>query len=164
MVIYDQQETWVRKATAVPLVHRKTTHYIVVHHAAFVYKRGDACRSIFDYHSRKWPKYGRIGYHWLLQEEIDGSIALHKVNPHWCQGAGVLNRNHECMHVCCATNFTQIPSALWFNALVDAVKLAQRIYTRASVVGHRDIATPASPTNCPGVAWPMWKNALMSAL
>lgn len=164
MMIYDIQTQYVKRG-ALPLVHRKTTNYIVVHHAAAFYRPGTACASIFSWHAKQWPTYGRIGYQWVLQEEKDGSIALYKVNPHWCQGANVAKRNHELMGICCATHFLNaIPSAKWFNALSEAVNIAHDLYPRASIVGHKDVALKGYGTACPGGAWSQWKNALLQSI
>lgn len=161
MRFFDQQTKYVAK-TAVAPTPRLRTSYIVVHHAAFEYERGRACQSIFSYHSRKWPKYGRIGYHVVLQEELDGGIGYHLVNPLRIQGANVLKRNHEVVGICCATNFTGLPPEKWYVALVEGLRHLRRWYPNAPIVGHTDVALPEGRTSCPGPRWLEWRSRLLS--
>lgn len=163
MITYDIPNKYVRRG-AVPLPMRRATKYIVVHHAAYEYRPGMACHSIFNYHSSKWPGYGRIGYQVVLQLEATGTINRYNVNPLDCVGANVALRNHEVIGVCCATNFMGIPSAEWFTALVVTIRDLMQRYPNAAVVGHKDIAKEGYATACPGVAWHEWKSALLSAL
>ncbi len=152
-------------ATAIPPVMRKRTDNIVVHHAAFKYKLSDACRSIYVYHSGKWPKYGRIGYHEILQEENDFTVSRYLVNPSLMQGANVAEMNHVCYGICAATNFgNMLPAEKWFNALVYAVSKAKLMFPNAQVVGHREIAQPGFETICPGSQWFEWKQRLLDAV
>lgn len=160
MRYYDQQSRYVAK-TAIAPVMRRGTKYIVVHHAAWEYPRGRACQSIFNYHSSKWPKYGRIGYQVVLQEELDGSIGYHLVNPLQMQGANVALRNHEVVGICCATNFSHLPPDKWYYALVEALRTMRITYPAAVITGHRDIAVPSAPTSCPGPKWHDWKPNLL---
>jgi hypothetical protein len=148
---------------AQPLQFRSVTRYLTVHHAAAVYGRGKACQAIFEWHNKQWPNYGRIGYHVVLQEELDGTINAYQVNPLGCVGAHVGNRNHEALGICAATNFgTSFPPAKWFQALADCLKLLRPLYPSAEIVGHKEIATAAFPTTCPGSKWYAWKGALLT--
>lgn len=149
--------------TAVAQPDRTSTRYIVVHHAAWEYDPGSAVRAIFNYHSAQWPKYGRIGYHEVIQIEPDGSLRCYRVNPPDMQGAGVAKRNHECFHICAATNFgASIPEQLWIDALALRVAEAKRRDSAAQIVGHKEIALPISPTACPGTRWEAWKPTLLT--
>lgn len=150
-------------SSAVPQPDRPRTSFIVIHHAAFEYTPGDAVRSIFAYHSTKWPKYGRCGYHEIIQIEPDGSLRCYRVNPPQMQGAGVALRNHECFHICAATNFgASIPEQLWIDAIARRATVAKRRDSGAQIVGHREIALPVSPTACPGTRWEAWKPMLLT--
>jgi hypothetical protein len=154
---------------AIPLTHywtspngnRATTRYIAFHHAAYLYAVGDAVRSIYTYHRAKWPLYNAAGYHVICQQDADG-IHAYLVNPPEMQGAGVANRNHECYHVCAATNFTGLPSAAWLDASAQALVEAKRRYPDAIIVGHKEIALPGYLTACPGPLWSTWKSQLLS--
>lgn len=151
--------------TAVPPQFRATTEYLVIHHAGAVYPRGEACQRIFEHHSRRWPKYGRIGYHCVLQEESNGEINNYWVNPKNIIGAHVLNRNAISLGICAATNFKDsTPSSKWFDALVFVARSMSFFYPEAEIVGHREIATPQSPTICPGSQWFSWKDELIAAV
>lgn len=148
---------------AQPLQYRAVTRYLVVHHAAAVYRKGEACKSIFNFHNKQWPRYGRIGYQVVLQEDPDEVIRAYLVNPLNCVGANVGNRNHEVLGICAATNFgSLLPSAAWFQAIADCLKILRPLYTGAEIVGHKEIATAAFPTACPGSKWYAWKGALLT--
>ena len=142
--------------------NRVETKYIVIHHAAFEYKLGDAIRSIHDYHKRKWPGYAGIAYHIVAQRDSDKVVRNYLVNPPNMVGAGVMNMNHTTFHICAATNFTATPSQEWLNALKEAVAYAVTLYPNAEIVGHKDIARPGYGTACPGSAWPTWKKDIMT--
>jgi hypothetical protein len=142
--------------------NRQTTNFIVIHHAAATYRKGDAVRVIHAYHSSKWPNYSGIGYHAICQEEQDNSIQCYLVNPPNMIGAGVANRNHETFHICLATNLTGYPEARWIDAAREAYQYARKLYPNARLVGHKDIALSAFPTSCPGKEWPKWKADLES--
>ena len=150
--------------TAVAQPNRKTTRYIVIHHAAWTYDPSTACTSIFNYHSSKWPEYGRIGYQEVIQEELDRSLACYQVNPPDMQGANVAKRNHECFGICAATNFTGIPTERWMNALADRAAAAKRRWPDAQIVGHTDIALEGYETACPGPRWKEWRPTLLNRI
>lgn len=163
---YDTGSRFVAK-TAIPAAqqgYRKTTQYIVIHHAAWTYPPGKACQLIFNYHSSKWPRYGRIGYHIVLQEEPSGVIAQYHVNPLNLVGANVAYKNHLCLGICAATNFKGLPSERWFDAVVAAAAYAKSLYPAAEIVGHKDIADKRAPTACPGPKWHEWRGALLTAV
>jgi N-acetylmuramoyl-L-alanine amidase len=163
IAVYDVHDKYIAKTAEKPAM-RTHTNYIVVHHAAAVYSPGKACQSIFNYHSTKWPKYGRIGYQIVLQAEVNGTIARYNVNPPDIQGANVAMRNHEVIGVCMATNLVGLIPNNWFVALVETVRAVQLMYPHAKVVGHKEIALKAYATQCPGVRWANWKAALYAAL
>lgn len=149
--------------TAQPMPKRAITRFIVIHHAAWEYEGGDAVRSIFAYHSSKWPRYGRIGYHEVIQVEPDGSLRCYQVNPPDQWGAGVAEQNDVCYHICAATNFANdVPAQPWIDALARRAAAARQRYTSAQIVGHKEIAKPESPTACPGGKWTLWKPTLLA--
>lgn len=161
MVINHREYSYVR-AGAQGLSHRASTMYIVVHHAAAVYVPGGALQAIFNYHSTQWPKYGRIGYHAVLQEEKDGSISLNYVNPSWAVGAHIYGLNNVAYGLCAATNFRdQFPPKKWFEALTEALRVIVPMYPQAQIVGHGEIALKGHGTSCPGTKWKEWKNTLI---
>lgn len=144
--------------TAVAQPNRTATEYIVIHHAAWSYPRGEALRLIFNYHSAQWPKYGRIGYHEVVQEEADGRLQRYQVNHPDMVGAGVAKQNDRCYHICAATHFQDsIPEQHWIDALARAAADAKRRYPNASIVGHTEITLPGHATSCPGSKWKAWK-------
>ena len=140
--------------------NRQTTNFIVIHHAAATYAKGNAVQAIYNYHRSIWASYNAAGYHVICQEETDGSIQCYLVNPPDMQGAGVAYRNHETFHICLATNFTKYPEKRWIDAAREAYLWASVRYPNARLVGHKDIAMHNSPTACPGVSWPLWKKEL----
>ena len=157
-MIKERKELWTSKNGP-----RTTTKYIVMHHAAATYVPGKAVQAIYDYHRKKWRDYFAAGYHVICQEEVDGSIQCYLVNPPDMQGAGVAFRNHETFHICLATNFkNDVPEKRWIVAAQEAYRYAKERYPDAELVGHRDIALPASPTTCPGGAWEQWKAEVSS--
>ena len=147
---------------------RKSTRYIVVHHAAALYptERGiDDVRSIARYHTinRGWPG---IGYHEVIAERVNGGPleAFILSNPD-LQRAHILNRNHECFGICAATNFgAAVPEQKWIDALALRLAAALRRYPDAQIVGHREIAVRGGETACPGAAWASWKPELLAAV
>lgn len=143
---------------------RRVTRYIVIHHAAWTYAPGAALKSIFTYHSSKWPKYGRIGYHEVIQEERNHALVCYQVNPPNMQCANVANRNHECFGICAATNFTGAPSDMWLNALAERAAAAKRIWPDAQIVGHTDVALKGFETTCPGPRWKEWRPTLLNRI
>jgi hypothetical protein len=144
-----------------PNGNRARTTYIVFHHAAYTYPVGGAVQSIYNYHRSRWPAYNACGYHIICQQDADG-IHAYQVNPHDMQGAGVAERNHECYHVCCATNFTGTPSDAWLDAGAAALADAKRRYPQGQIVGHKEIALPGYGTTCPGALWTEWKPRLLA--
>lgn len=148
---------------AVQQPSRTKTNRIVVHHAAWIYPPGGAVQSIFSYHSSKWPQYGRIGYHEVIQVEADGSLVCYEVNPTELIGAGVWGQNGDCFHICAATDFkNEIPLQIWQDALALRVAEARRRYPQAAIVGHKEITLPGHGTECPGGRWAEWKPALIA--
>jgi len=140
--------------------NRQTTNFIVIHHAAATYAKGNAVQAIYNYHRSIWASYNAAGYHVICQEETDGSIQCYLVNPPDMQGAGVAFRNHETFHICLATNFVKYPEKRWIDAAREVYLWARVRYPNARLVGHKDIAMPNSPTACPGASWPLWKREL----
>mgnify|MGYP000744739437 CR=1 FL=1 len=142
---------------------RTVTNLIVIHHAAASYGPGKAVNAIWQYHAARWPDYGRIGYHEVIQIEHDGvTLRAHQVNAPDMVGAGVYGRNHECYHICAATNFSGIPDDAWIEALAQRAADAQRRYPRAALVGHREITIPGHSTSCPGTRWSAWRPTLVA--
>src|SRR5215216_668938 len=148
--VADKIGTYITKDAVRDQPNRTSTHYIVVHHASAFYSPGTACAKIFAFHSSKWPKYGRIGYHEVIQQERDNTLRCYLVNPPLLQGAGVANRNDECYHICGATSFTAIPDDAYIEAFAQRCAAALRVYPNAQIVGHKDIALKGYETACPG--------------
>lgn len=143
---------------AVAQPNRASTRFVVIHHAAAWYAKGGALLAIFKYHSGKWPDYGRIGYHEVVQEEADGRLQRYLVNPPEMVGAGVMGQNEHCYHICAATHFQgQIPPQNWVDALARAAADAKKRYPNAVIVGHQEITIKGYETDCPGTRWLAWK-------
>lgn len=144
--------------------HRPHTRYLVVHHAAALYRTatGDEdVASIARYHlSKGWSG---IGYHEVLAEVTNGGpIAAYVVSNPDLQRAHVALRNDECWGICCATNFgAQLPEGKWIDALAERLATAKRRYPNAQIVGHQEIARPGYTTSCPGTRWKEWKPRLL---
>lgn len=141
-----------------PLYHpREATRYIVIHHAAATYPRGEALQRIYDYHKSQWPAYAGIGYHVVIQEDKDGSLTPYLVNPPEQFAAHTLNHNHHAFGICAATNLAKgIPND-WYKALVDQAAYWANVYQSAQIVGHQALRD----TSCPGVWWSKQKNMFL---
>ena len=59
--------------------YRTTTTYLVVHHAAVIYRSGIAALdAVHDYHTQRWGT--GVGYHEVLLEEPNGEIGCYVVS------------------------------------------------------------------------------------
>lgn len=142
---------------------RASTRFIVLHHAGATYPAGGALAAIFRYHAAKWPRYGRIAYHDVIQLEADGqTLGAYQVNPPELVGAGVFGRNSDTFHICAAWSFPAIPDDGWIEALAQRAAAAARRYPAAQIVGHTDIALPGHGTVCPGSRWATWKPRVLA--
>jgi hypothetical protein len=163
MHVFDVRSTFQGTFTR----RRSVTRFIVVHHAAALYRTPTGLQdvqAIADYHvkTRGWPG---IGYHIVLAEEVNGGpIARYEVSDWHLQRAHIMNRNHETLGICCATRFDGVPETKWIHALAETMIDVHRVFPNAQVVGHRDIALPGYGTTCPGAAWSTWRDTLIEAL
>lgn len=138
---------------------RSATRYIVVHHAADTYPRGEALQRIYNYHKDQWPGYAGIGYHIVIQEELDASLASYLVNPQEQIAAHTLNHNHHAFGICAATDFSYTPPlGAWWNTLVKQVAYWSKVYPNAAIVGHKELRD----TRCPGDWWLTQKNVFLN--
>lgn len=143
---------------------RSSTTYIVVHHAAALYRTAtglEDVRSVHRYHrdSRGWPG---IGYTEAIAEQVNGGpLARYRLSDLNLQRGHVMGRNHEAVGVACLTNFTGIPEAKWIEALADSLVDLLEHYPQARIVGHTEITIPGYATACPGPAWPLWRPQLL---
>lgn len=149
---------------------RKSTDYIIVHHAAAIYKDGPtALREIENWHVNH-NGWGGIGYHEILAEETPGGeIVCYVISDPYLQRAHIGNQNDTMFGICCATNFDNVkvfpnkqPSQKWLNALAERLGVLQDRWTRAKIAGHRDKAVPNWPSTCPGEKWYLWKGPLLA--
>lgn len=128
--------------------------YVVIHHSAV--DVDSTAQSIADYHVNTLG-WREIGYHFRIgwSGEIDyvGDIETARAN--------VYGRNHEVIGCCIPGDWSKrIPPE---PALRSAAILTRYLLYRcpqAEVVGHYEIALPASPTSCPGATWPEWRERL----
>lgn len=146
---------------------RKVTRFLVVHHAAALYRQAsgiDDVRAIARYHTGT-KGWGGIGYHIVLAELTNGNeVARYDVSDLDTQRAHVWLRNHEALGVCCATRFDGVPGVKWLAALGETLRELKERYPQAQIVGHTDIALPGYQTSCPGRLWPVWRPLLMAAV
>lgn len=146
---------------------RATTRYIVVHHAAALYRQLsglDDVMAIRNYHvnTKRWPG---VAYHIVLAELVNGGeIARYDVSDLDTQRAHIAMRNHEALGVCCATRFDGTPSVKWLAALGETLRELKATYPQAEIVGHTDIAVAGYQTTCPGKTWREWRPLLMAAV
>ncbi|HEY1011149.1 MAG TPA: N-acetylmuramoyl-L-alanine amidase [Herpetosiphonaceae bacterium] len=150
---------------------RTETTHIVVHHAAALYpqQRGiEDVRSVADYHvkTRGWSG---IGYHIALAEITQGgAIGRYNLSRLNTQRAHIAMLNHRMVGVSCLTNFDAHPGKLpiqkWLDALVETLRELVKLYPKARIVGHRDVALPGYETICPGSRWADWKPGLLKAV
>lgn len=133
---------------------RRTTRYIVIHHAAAEYPPGGALQAIYNYHKKQWPDYAGIGYHIVIQEEHDGNLTPHLVNLAEQVGAHTLGYNYEAFGICAATNLTNGVSAAWWDALINMAAYWQKHYPNAAIIGHQE----KRDTSCPGSWWQKLKS------
>lgn len=143
---------------------RARTDYVVVHHAAAVYRTNQGVDDVFAIAKYHWdlPPNGNgwpgIGYHEVLAEEWNGGpIARYIVSTPELERAHVWGQNHIAYGICCAHNFSQIPDKKWIDAIGAAVLQAKLMYPAATIVGHKDISLPGHSTGCPSPVWDQWK-------
>lgn len=147
--------------------NRRTTRYIVVHHAAMVYASYgiDVVKQI-DYYHRVIKGWGGIGYHEIIVMNAQKQLECYVLSDPMLQRAHVAYRNHEAFGICCATNFDAFPNKMpndaWMNALVERLRAAKDRWPNAEIVGHREIALPGWGTSCPGSRWYDWKGTLLA--
>lgn len=143
---------------------RTTTEYIVIHHAAALYRQNTGIEdvmAVYKFHTDAPPKgrgWSSIGYNWALAEETNGGpIALYKLGRPDLERAHVMGQNYRSFGISCLTNFTEDPEDKWLDALAQAVYEAKNMYPSAKIVGHKDITIPGFATTCPGPTWNRWK-------
>lgn len=143
---------------------RTATRFIVVHHAAALYKTAtgiEDVQAVARYHTKTqgWPG---IGYHIALAEETNGgAIARYDLSDLELERAHIWGRNHEAVGVSCLTNFTGLPEQKWIDGLVEVVGEWHDRWPTAQIVGHGEIALPGHATACPGPHWLAWKGELL---
>lgn len=146
---------------------RASTKFIVVHHAAALYRQPtglEDVQAIATYHvnTRGW---GGIGYHVVLAEYVNGGdVARYDVSNLDLQRAHVWGRNDEAIGVCAATRFDGIPALKWLAALGETIREISAACPGAVVVGHTDIALRGYETTCPGSKWREWQPLLIAAI
>ena len=127
--------------------------YIVIHHGGV---SGDyTSESVAKYHidNNGWPS---IGYHFVLHPDgnIDWVSDLDRASYN------VYGRNDEVIGILYCGDFTKVaPIEIMLqrgHSLNAEIQYTFGWYV--PVVGHRDIALPASPTSCPGDTWSQWKH------
>jgi hypothetical protein len=153
MQIHDVRDTYQGGYTE----QRRSTDYVVVHHAAWTYQPGIAAvQAVHTYHLQQWGT--GIAYHEALVEEADGSIACYITSAPDLLRYGVAYQNHRSFHISALTNFADtIPEQKWLDALAARVAAARARWPRAEVVGHKEITVPGWESSCPGTRWHEWK-------
>lgn len=146
---------------------RSSTKFIVVHHAAALYKTAtgiEDVRAVATYHTktRGWPG---IGYSIALAEETNGgAIARYDLSDLELERAHVWGRNQESIGVSCLTNFAGLPEQKWIDGLVATIGDLKARYPSAQIIGHGEYALPGHGTTCPGPRWPEWKPQLLARI
>jgi hypothetical protein len=150
---------------------RKSTDYLIVHHAAAIYKDGPtALRVIEDWHVNH-NGWSGIGYQEILAEETQGGeIVCYIISAPNLQRAHIGGQNDTMFGICAATNFddvryfpNKVPTEKWIAAIAERLRYHKRVnYPKAKIEGHKDKALPAWPSDCPGQKWYQWKPALLA--
>lgn len=126
------------------LSERKTTDYIVLHHAAAA-----VCTAA---QVDKWHKengWSGIGYHFFVRK--DGSI--YRGRPLNSVGAHSLGMNTRSVGVCAEGNYDKelfMPKEQK-TALKELCSYLKELYPNARAVGHREL----NATGCPGAYYPL---------
>lgn len=138
MVIHETNLAFTR-----PLVPRKDTKRIVIHHTV----SGDRPAHTFhDEHLAK-PRWGGLGYHYIIR--ADGTIE--RGRPELVRGVHAPAANADSIGVALTGNFeTRPPTTAQMNALVWLVRDIRTRLGDLPVVGHRDVTATA----CPGRLFP----------
>ena len=100
-----------------------------------------------------------IGYHMVCRQE--GKV--YYVGDVGTKRANVYGRNGEVFGIVLSGDFGRyypLPSQL--AGVSRAIAFAKRLIGHpVSVVAHYEIALPESPTACPGVTWPGWRELII---
>ena len=129
-----------------PLVRRKSTTRIVIHHTAY----GDvSAETVHRWHLQR-AGFGGIGYHYLIR--VDGGIE--RGRPENTRGVHARGANANSIAIVLAGNFENYP--LPAAQLAGLVWLIRNIRSRhphwrdLPIVGHMDVTA----TVCPGRLFP----------
>lgn len=150
---------------------RKSTQYIVVHHAADDYPTVPGIldvRTVRNWHvgNNGWPG---IGYQEALAEITEGGeVGAYILSDPNLIRANVAGRNDVIFGISALCDFDnrkkfpdRMPSEKWLNALAIRVAAAKRLYPNAEIVGHKEITVAGFETVCPGTQWLVWKPELL---
>jgi hypothetical protein len=133
--------------------------FLVVHHSGV--DADSSAETIAVYHTQPhgpnlevWP-----GCAYAFVCRWDGSIE-YATDILRC-GYGVARRNTECLSICLPGNWqARAPGTRQLAGAADVIEWLLDLMPWCEVVGHRDVALPAWPTNCPGNSWPTWRASL----
>jgi N-acetyl-anhydromuramyl-L-alanine amidase AmpD len=129
-----------------PLVRRKSTTRIILHHTA----SGDvSAETVHEWH-RTRAGFGGIGYHYLIR--VDGSIE--RGRPENTRGVHARGANADSIALALAGNFenhaptpAQMTSLVW---LIRNIRSRLPHWRDLPIVGHSDVTATA----CPGRLFP----------
>lgn len=133
------------------LKHRKSTRFIVIHHAAT-----DIADIVSIHNMHRNLGWSGIGYNFYVRKS--GNIYEGRGWDH--QGAHTLGYNAESIGICCEgyyhkdeKGYTQAPPREQVRALIKIVAMALNRYNLSGndVYGHRDLVATA----CPGNLFPL---------
>ncbi len=118
---------------------RKSTQYIIIHHAAAITASPD---QIHSWHlSNGWTG---IGYNFVVRK--DGSVYTGR--PINCAGAHTSNYNSVSVGICFEGDFdVEKISDVQMDAGKELISYLKKVYPNAIVKRHRDFASTACPGN-----------------
>ena len=127
------------------LSRRKSTEYIVLHHAEAVHC---TAQQIDDWH--KSNGWSGIGYHFFVRKNGE----IYRGRPLWSVGSHVLHMNNCSIGICAEGDYHNkdkvMPDAQK-RSIKELVTYLKGIYHDAKIVGHKEIGE----SNCPGKYYPL---------
>ena len=127
------------------LSRRKSTEYIVLHHAEAVHC---TAQQIDDWH--KSNGWSGIGYHFFVRKNGE----IYRGRPLWSVGSHVLHMNNCSIGICAEGDYHDkdkvMPDAQK-RSIKELVTYLKGIYHDAKIVGHKEIGE----SNCPGKYYPL---------
>jgi len=141
-----------------PRRERSAIKYLVIHHSGVAGDQTALQTANYHVDHNGWPGIGyQFGVHPDGRTEMYHDIEEASYN--------VAYKNNEVLGIILYGDFSARPPG--DTQLAAAKRLCAELQYDLGwfvpIVGHRDIATPQSPTTCPGDTWATWKASVITA-